>query len=254
MSALDTQIGGEHYKSMKIQPMEYSMANGLDACQHTAIKYITRFRQKGGIQDLEKAKHCIDMLIEFEQGNTPEEPTFTIIPPGAFAASCAVSCEQVIADGGKMSIHLGVPPTEPASEIDDDSPRQQAIAQNGNDGEHYEEVKHALPAYACDVCGGEEYHSAGCIDQTQLHYVGCPNLTATPEFQAEVDATMGEVFGAGTGGWIEWDGGDCPVDLTAVVEITRRDGKSHVDQAGECRWDWITGDHPWELVKYRPAK
>jgi hypothetical protein len=65
-SALDTQVGGAHYKGMKIQPMEYSMANGLDACQHTAIKYISRFRGKGGIQDLEKAKHCIDMLIEFE--------------------------------------------------------------------------------------------------------------------------------------------------------------------------------------------
>lgn len=67
MSALDTQIGGGHYKGMAIQPMEYSMANGMDPCQHTAIKYISRFRNKGGIQDLEKAKHCIDMLIEFEQ-------------------------------------------------------------------------------------------------------------------------------------------------------------------------------------------
>lgn len=67
MSALDTQVGGNHYKNLKIQPMEYSMANKLDACQHTAIKYITRFRDKGGIADLEKAKHCIDMLIEFER-------------------------------------------------------------------------------------------------------------------------------------------------------------------------------------------
>lgn len=65
--ALDVQIGGGHYKNMAIQPMEYSMKNGLDACQHTAIKYISRFRDKGGIQDLEKAKHCIDMLIQFEQ-------------------------------------------------------------------------------------------------------------------------------------------------------------------------------------------
>jgi hypothetical protein len=65
-TALDTQVGGDHYKKLKIQPMEYSMANGLDACQHTAIKYITRFRDKGGISDLQKAKHCIDMLIEFE--------------------------------------------------------------------------------------------------------------------------------------------------------------------------------------------
>lgn len=66
VSALDLQIGGSHYKDMAIQPMEYSMANKLDACQHTAIKYITRFREKGGVQDLEKAKHVIDMLIEFE--------------------------------------------------------------------------------------------------------------------------------------------------------------------------------------------
>jgi len=72
VSALDTQIGGGHYKGMKIQPMEYSMKNGLDACQHTAIKYISRFREKGGIQDLEKAKHCIDMLIEFERQRLDE--------------------------------------------------------------------------------------------------------------------------------------------------------------------------------------
>ncbi len=67
ISALDTQIGGDHYKKLGIQPMEYSMMNNLDACQHTIIKYVTRFRDKGGVADLEKAKHTIDMLIEFEQ-------------------------------------------------------------------------------------------------------------------------------------------------------------------------------------------
>ena len=71
---LDVQVGGNHYKTMAIQPMEYSMANKLDACQHTAIKYVTRFRQKGGIQDLEKAKHVIDMLIEFEREKLAKEP------------------------------------------------------------------------------------------------------------------------------------------------------------------------------------
>lgn len=65
--ALKTQIGGSHYKDMPIQPMTYSMVNGLDACQHTIIKYVSRFRQKNGIEDLEKAKHCIDLLIEFER-------------------------------------------------------------------------------------------------------------------------------------------------------------------------------------------
>lgn len=71
MSALKTQVGGDHYKNMAIQPMEYSMANGLDACQHTIVKYVSRFREKGGIQDLEKARHVLDMLIEIEQKKAP---------------------------------------------------------------------------------------------------------------------------------------------------------------------------------------
>ena len=66
-SPLDTQIGGDHYTKLAIQPMRYSMENGLDALQHTIIKYVTRFRDKNGIEDLEKAKHCIDMLIEYEK-------------------------------------------------------------------------------------------------------------------------------------------------------------------------------------------
>lgn len=65
-SSLLMQVGGDHYKDMAIQPMVYSMANKLDACQHTIIKYVSRFRDKGGIADLEKAKHVIEMLIEFE--------------------------------------------------------------------------------------------------------------------------------------------------------------------------------------------
>lgn len=66
-SAQSTQVGGDHYSKLAIQPMHYSMENGLDPLQHTIIKYVTRFRDKGGLQDLEKAKHCIDMLIEHEQ-------------------------------------------------------------------------------------------------------------------------------------------------------------------------------------------
>jgi hypothetical protein len=73
MSALDTQVDGDHYKKLAIQPMEYSMNNKLDACQHTIIKYVTRFRDKGGIKDLEKARHVLDMLIEFEQVQHAQE-------------------------------------------------------------------------------------------------------------------------------------------------------------------------------------
>lgn len=66
-SPLQTQISGDHYTKLSIQPMQCSMKNGLDPLQHTIIKYVTRFRDKAGIEDLEKAKHCIDMLIEFEK-------------------------------------------------------------------------------------------------------------------------------------------------------------------------------------------
>lgn len=69
-SPLSTQIGGNHYTKLAIQPMRYSMENGLDALQHTIIKYVTRFRDKNGVEDLEKAKHCIDMLIEFERNKS----------------------------------------------------------------------------------------------------------------------------------------------------------------------------------------
>lgn len=72
MSAFDTQVSGNHYSKLAIQPMQYSMANKLDACQHTIIKYVTRFRDKNGRVDLEKAKHVIDMLIEIEYGNSAE--------------------------------------------------------------------------------------------------------------------------------------------------------------------------------------
>ncbi len=68
MSAWQTQVGGNHYTKLAIQPMEYSMKNKLDPLQHTAIKYVTRFRDKNGIEDLEKAIDCIKMLIEYEKG------------------------------------------------------------------------------------------------------------------------------------------------------------------------------------------
>lgn len=72
MSAFERQEDGNHYAKLAIQPMQYSMANNLDACQHTIIKYVTRFRDKNGRTDLEKAKHVIDMLIELEYGNSEQ--------------------------------------------------------------------------------------------------------------------------------------------------------------------------------------
>ena len=65
-SAWDEQVGGGHYMRTGIQPMRYSMENDLNALQHTIIKYVTRYQDKNGIEDLRKAHHCIRMLIEWE--------------------------------------------------------------------------------------------------------------------------------------------------------------------------------------------
>ena len=72
MSALEKQVSGGHYKSLKIQPIEYIHANGIPFAEGSVIKYVTRWRDKGGIADLEKAKHFIELLIELEQGRAPE--------------------------------------------------------------------------------------------------------------------------------------------------------------------------------------
>jgi hypothetical protein len=65
-NALDVQRGGDHYRDKAIQPVQYIHANGLDFFEGNVVKYITRWRAKGGVQDLEKAKHYIDLLIELE--------------------------------------------------------------------------------------------------------------------------------------------------------------------------------------------
>ncbi len=66
MSAYDKQEGGSHYKTLAIQPMEYALKNNLNYAQANAIKYITRYKSKGGVEDLQKAIHCIELLIEHE--------------------------------------------------------------------------------------------------------------------------------------------------------------------------------------------
>lgn len=64
MSANDIQISGSHYKTKTIQPWDYITANGLGFLEGTIIKYVTRWRDKNGIVDLEKAKHVLEKLLE----------------------------------------------------------------------------------------------------------------------------------------------------------------------------------------------
>ena len=68
-SAFSEQVGGSHYREVVIQPVEYIMANGIPYCEGNVIKYVTRWRRKGGLDDLRKARHYLDLLIEHEESD-----------------------------------------------------------------------------------------------------------------------------------------------------------------------------------------
>lgn len=90
MSAFDQQYGGNHYKDMMIQPLEYALANNLGVCEHAVVKYISRWRVKGGVEDLRKARHYIEILIERE--TSPNDKI-----------ADAIGCEKTPHVGGVIS-------------------------------------------------------------------------------------------------------------------------------------------------------
>ena len=63
------QIGGDHYKDLEIQPVDYITGNNLTFLEGNAIKYITRNRKKGsGSEDIKKSIHCLELILEIEYG------------------------------------------------------------------------------------------------------------------------------------------------------------------------------------------
>ena len=64
MSSKKHQVGGDHYQVQSIQPIDYILANELDFCEGNIVKYITRWKYKNGLEDLKKARHYLDFLIE----------------------------------------------------------------------------------------------------------------------------------------------------------------------------------------------
>ncbi len=65
-NASDRQEGGEHYVKRHIQPWDYIAANGIGYFEGNIIKYVSRWRDKGGVEDLRKAAHYLEKLIELE--------------------------------------------------------------------------------------------------------------------------------------------------------------------------------------------
>jgi hypothetical protein len=66
MAASDTQVGGEHYVHKPVQVWDFIHRNGIGYLAGNAIKYLARYQEKGGVKDLEKARHYVDKLIEEE--------------------------------------------------------------------------------------------------------------------------------------------------------------------------------------------
>ena len=62
--AINEQVGGTHYRDKAIQPIEYILANDLGFCEGNIIKYVSRYKDKNGLEDLKKAKHYLEFLIE----------------------------------------------------------------------------------------------------------------------------------------------------------------------------------------------
>jgi len=70
-STLDKQISGDHYKDKGIQPIVYIHANNMGFCVGNVVKYVTRYKSKGGAADIKKAIHYLELLLELEYKDDP---------------------------------------------------------------------------------------------------------------------------------------------------------------------------------------
>jgi hypothetical protein len=68
MSALNVQEGGDHYKRFAIQPIEFIERNRLGFAEGNVVKYVCRHEMKGGADDLRKAIHYLELLLELRYG------------------------------------------------------------------------------------------------------------------------------------------------------------------------------------------
>jgi hypothetical protein len=74
------QVGGDHYSKMAVTPFELGQANQYDPTLFTSIKYALRFKDKGGVEDLRKGLHCLDIREEFIGVFGPPRPALDVIP------------------------------------------------------------------------------------------------------------------------------------------------------------------------------
>lgn len=98
-TALDTQVGGSHYKDMVIQPVEFIERNNLGFCVGNVIKYVCRYKSKNGIEDLQKAKHYLEILIDLENDKDNELESVEIPIEHADEQGPAINDEDAVKTG-----------------------------------------------------------------------------------------------------------------------------------------------------------
>ena len=101
MTASKRQVGGGHYRNFAIQPSEFIHRNGLGWCEGNAIKYVSRHKSKNGRQDILKAIHYLELLLEWEYPDAPpaDPPVMRRIEPDSVSGHClpivpCASCED----------------------------------------------------------------------------------------------------------------------------------------------------------------
>jgi len=95
MKASERQEGGSHYKSMAIQPGEFIRKNGLGWYEGNAIKYICRYKQKGGIQDIKKAIHYLELILEETEDVSGSNPDLPFEQPTSLSTDARYSTNYV---------------------------------------------------------------------------------------------------------------------------------------------------------------
>lgn len=96
-AATGRQVGGDHYRKYPIQPAEYSTRNGLSFLAGNVVKYVTRYKDKGGAEDIRKALHYLELILEFEYPTALYKLGEVIDPPPTNPAS-PVTARQLACD------------------------------------------------------------------------------------------------------------------------------------------------------------
>lgn len=96
MSALEEQVGGDHYKGLPIQPVEFCHANYFPGSEAAIVGYVSRWRDKGGHQDLEKARHFADIIIEDARYMKRHRAVCLALKrwPRSYEITCATYCRE----------------------------------------------------------------------------------------------------------------------------------------------------------------